>query len=1544
MGNNNDDQKPPETSSGIHLNVGGSVTVGGDIVQGSKTVTIVGSTPAEPAHEPASKTPAEEEEATHVKEAELLNELDPTAPIMQTAEQTYQNVTQIQQLQTQQLSPLLLEPQDGRFVSPAVLRVVHRDFLRRAREEGDQEQLVVDLLAFMQTASQTGTVIDNEEERNSAQGILDYWTTILYRLGQDNFPQTLADFDNQLAPELGEYQCPYLGLSAFGEGEQNKFFGRRRLIAEAIQLLQEKGVLVMTGPSGSGKSSLLVAGIMPKLKEGVLPGSDSWLYLPVVVPGKTALLNLAQLVQKEEEILSLVEELKANPAEFLPRLNDKAGDQIALVVIDEFEEVFTQSEDEAEQKAVLEIVTQLSDPQTKHKLLVAFHSDYEKLLDKYPTLKRNFGEATIRVTPPTSAELREVVIKPAEAIGLKFDDDLIDRLLQDVSGEKTVLPLLQFTLLRLWDQREKNRITWEAYHKLGGGRRSLVNTATTFYQNLSAEEKQMARRVLLAFVHSPDGSNLELVRVERQDLWKVGGNQERIEALLHKLQKERLLRFTAGETAATDQFDLVHIALTQDWQQMVEWLDQLRFDQRQRLRLRSSAAQWLARGRDPNVLRRGELLQESLGYKDLSQIEKEYLEASVKAEQERLEAEKAEAERRVRDAEKLAQEAQKRAEVEAKRQEEQYKAYRRAVFLSACLGIAIFIMFVAFATAYQQYNTANYQAQVATTSEAGAVVARSTAEAALLNSQLAATQVSQRAAEAISAQATAEFALQEAQRSAAEARAAEAIALTAQAVAEQNALEAQQQSQLVKSGQLSTLAYSLRQEQPDVSTLLALEAIRLGDTVEARSVLLAILQEMSRQLTLQRQWEFAGHTDRVFSGDINPARDMIASGGYDNRVILWSAETGLPLADPLVGHTNWVRRVAFNFNGQILASGGYDNKVILWNIAEIKATGRPVRYATLQGHSDAVSGLAFFNNPTMSDQYVVTASHDQTLVIWDISEPTRPVRVSTPQGGHQGKVYDVAVSRDGRTMVSVGSDKVAIVWDISNPRQPSRPLYFFREHVTEVNSVAISQSGEWVATGDDAGQIWVWNLATGEPLGKLLGHTNWVTGVDFNPLGNILASSSRDGTVILWDLQEMAILSGPFAVHRDWVWDIDISDNGAQLLTAGREGTLVLWNIQTNDKLGQELNFNYFFNVPVVAMSQLQEGAVLFLTQDGLTTVNNVAGKDQWADYLSLPDEISFGVLPPVLSPSGEWVAQTQTNLILLWSEATGLRTLPGHDLLIQTLLFSPDSQYLISAGCTAPLVAQIAVLCPSVELKVWHVATGKQVGEPIVVEELESAVLSFSPDGQWLAVAGCGRPGQGLQLQTQEAMGDKGLCGAGSTVLFRVEDLAAGQLTEVRRLTEGVDGLLQTDFITAVAFSPDNQLVATGSANGSLVFWQTDTGQALTLPQNSTTGRINALLFNPDGQTLASVGNDPSLTLWSAQTYQRYAVQLVEHTAPIMALQYDETGDFLVTAGADGRLVKWKANLNQWQQLACQLTNRSLTNQEWMQYVGSGPNQASCP
>jgi WD40 repeat protein len=463
-------------------------------------------------------------------------------------------------------------------------------------------------------------------------------------------------------------------------------------------------------------------------------------------------------------------------------------------------------------------------------------------------------------------------------------------------------------------------------------------------------------------------------------------------------------------------------------------------------------------------------------------------------------------------------------------------------------------------------------------------------------------------------------------------------------------------------------------------------------------------------------------------------------------------------------------------------------------------------------------------------------------------------------------------------------------------------------------------------------------------LGKLLGHTNWVTGVDFNPMGNILASSSRDGTVILWDLPKMAVLSGPFAVHRDWVWDIDISDNGAQLLTAGREGTLVLWNIQTNDKLGQEVN-HFLTPQTVVAVSHIQEdGAAVLLTQEQLHQVNNLAQEEQGLKSLSLPSEISLGVMPPVLSPSGEWVAQTQTNLIYLWSEATGLRTLAGHDLLIQTLLFSPDSQYLISAGCTAPDVANLTVLCPSAELRVWNVATGKQVGEPIIVEELESAVLSFSPDGQWLAVAGCGRPGQGLQLQTQEAIGDKGLCGAGSTVLFRVEDLAAGQLTEVRRLTEGVDGLLQTDFITAVAFSPDNTLLATGSANGSLVFWQTETGQALTLPQSSTTGRVNAIAFNPDGQTLASVGNDPTLTLWSAQTYQRYAVQLLEHTAPIWALQYDATGDFLVTAGADGRLVLWKANLMQWQQMACQLTNRSLTNQEWMQYVGSGPNQASCP
>jgi hypothetical protein len=182
----------------------------------------------------------------------------------------------------------------ARFPSLAALQAAHTALLKRQRADGESPAFQDAVLDFLNRATATGAVLDADADRRTIQTIIDYWATRLYRVGEEPPDATLAEFDPALAPELPDELCPYLGLDAFREADGDKFFGRHELIASLIEQLADQRLLAVVGPSGSGKSSLARAGLIPALKRGALPGSQNWRYLPPIVPGSDPMASLAR--------------------------------------------------------------------------------------------------------------------------------------------------------------------------------------------------------------------------------------------------------------------------------------------------------------------------------------------------------------------------------------------------------------------------------------------------------------------------------------------------------------------------------------------------------------------------------------------------------------------------------------------------------------------------------------------------------------------------------------------------------------------------------------------------------------------------------------------------------------------------------------------------------------------------------------------------------------------------------------------------------------------------------------------------------------------------------------------------------------------------------------------------------------------------------------------------------------------------------------------------------------------------------------------------
>jgi energy-coupling factor transporter ATP-binding protein EcfA2 len=448
------------------------------------------------------------------------------------------------------------------FPSISSLRAAHGRLLKRHAEIGECRELLDEAEVFIGRGRATGAFLDAEDDRWAGQGLLDYWVAVLYRAGYEPPDATLAEFDPTLAPELKDEACPYVGLDAFSEANHRVFFGRRQVVEGLVGWLTEERLLTVVGPSGSGKSSLVLAGILPALKEGGVPGSGDWRYFPAMVPGSNPLANLARLVAPEADagwIQSQAARFQED-AGALAHLIGQGDERPAVVIIDQFEEIFTLCDAAQVRKAFTDnLLGLIQASPVQHVVILTMRTDYESYVATLPEFHEPFERALKRVPPLSAAELREAIVRPAESVGLKFEEGVVDALLGDILGEPTALPLLQFTLLKLWEKRERNRVTWEAYQRLGGGRQALANVADEFYEGLIPEEQATVRYILLRMVRPGEGLEVTSSRIRRQTLYKAGPAPDRVDRVLGRLLEARLVRLTKGDTPDDDQ---VEVAVT----------------------------------------------------------------------------------------------------------------------------------------------------------------------------------------------------------------------------------------------------------------------------------------------------------------------------------------------------------------------------------------------------------------------------------------------------------------------------------------------------------------------------------------------------------------------------------------------------------------------------------------------------------------------------------------------------------------------------------------------------------------------------------------------------------------------------------------------------------------------------------------------------------------------------------------------------------------------------------------------------------------------
>ncbi len=434
---------------------------------------------------------------------------------------------------------------------------------------------------------------------------------------------------------------PYKGLRAFEEADAQDFFGREALTDELLARLGQEHplgrFLAVVGPSGSGKSSVVKAGVLPALRAGRIAGSENW-FVAELVPGihplrelEAALLSIAY--RPADNLMSILQEGEAGLINAVNYVLPASGD--VLLVIDQFEEAFTMARNEAERAQFLDVVRYaVLHPRSRVRVIVTLRADFLDQPLAYPGYGELIRQRTEFVLPLMPEEIERAIRGPAQRVGLEVEPDLLAAVVADIKEEPGALPLLQYALTEVFERREGRLLTLQAYAQSGGALGALARRAEELYKELDEASQQATRQLFLRLVTLGEGTQDTRRRIGWSELTALAAENPAIMSVREAFVKYRLLTSDRDPQTREPTTEVAHEALLREWGRLREWLNDSREDVRLQRRLNAAATEWRTAGRDKSFLLSGALLEQISGWArntDIAVTEEEraYLAASL---------------------------------------------------------------------------------------------------------------------------------------------------------------------------------------------------------------------------------------------------------------------------------------------------------------------------------------------------------------------------------------------------------------------------------------------------------------------------------------------------------------------------------------------------------------------------------------------------------------------------------------------------------------------------------------------------------------------------------------------------------------------------------------------------------------------------------------------------------------------------------------------------------------------------------------------------
>ncbi len=850
-------------------------------------------------------------------------------------------------------------------------------------------------------------------------------------------------------------ESPYLGLASFSPEDSKLFFGREKETESFLNRLRVQPLLAVVGPSGTGKSSFIQAGVIANLDK-------NWKTL-TIRPGISPISTLsAKLTKLGLELTNLKSELEKD-IDFLAKTLRKfatASNSVILIVVDQFEEIFTLCLEKTEQKLYVEALVALArleeDP---IRVVLTMRDDFLVRAKELNALKNRLNQSIEILTTPDSSQLLRILILPARRIGYEFEDSsLPTEIVNELTGQASALPLLAFTAVKLWEQRDNQfkQLRRRSYESMGGVGGVLAHHAESMLEKMTNAEQSLVREAFRHLVTS-QGTRAILTRLE---LLQLLGKTEESEAVIEKLISARLLVATEGEKGI-DRIEIIHEALLQTWPRLVKWRQEDMEGARLRDQLRSAARQWQERNRPKGLLWRDEALAEyqlwrSSHYQGkLTEVEEAFAQASLS---------------------------------EASRSQR----IKQVLVITAIvvLLIASTVLF------YQRQQT---QEQLLHTLELYEEQGRQ--EIIKGNLENAAVYLSEaylKGRTSLALRYMLSVALAKVENHPPIDLNGHTAGVIMAVFSPDNQLVASVSSdKMAKIWKVSDgkELFTLKGHEDTVITVQFSPDGKLVVTSSLdKTAKIWKVSDGSLVATLE------GHTDSLTAAIFSPDGKQIITISYDKTAKIWEAATG-KLINTLAGHEGAIYAVSYSKDGNLIATTSADKTIKLWDSSNGQLK------TTLIGHQAGVLNLAF----SPDNKLLVTGSADNTAKVWQVPEG----KLLYTLVKHKEPITSVQFNVDGKTILTTSKDS-AYLWD----SQTGNLITSLLGHESEIGKGEFSPDGKLILTSayknDNTAKIW--ETTTGKSLVTLSGQADSLSSGVFSSDGKKVLIASLDKTIRILDL------------------------------------------------------------------------------------------------------------------------------------------------------------------------------------------------------------------------------------------------------------------------------------------------------------------------------------------------------------------------------------------------------------------------------------------